>query len=98
MPNYALAASVETKRIPWGAVPGNFVLTVTNRETGAQIKQLEYANANVPIPDLDEGKYRLSLVRLDANTRQPISVPVEVDHDVVGPVAELPVSFSVVSA
>lgn len=97
MPNYALAASVETKRIPWGAVPGNYQLTIINRDTGQPAREpLEYPNANVAIPDLAEGKYRLALVRLDANTRQPITEAVTNDFDVVAPVAEVPVSFAVV--
>lgn len=99
MPHFVLSTTLESRKIPFGAVPGGFRVSIVNRETGQPVREpVEYPNANVAIPDLDEGKYRLALVRLDANTRAPISAPVEVDYDVVAPVAELPVSFSVVPA
>lgn len=98
MPNYALSAQVESKKIPFGATPGDFRCTFTDRSTGQVVKQQDYPNANVPVPDVGEGQYRVSLVRLDQATRSPITASVEIDFDVVAPVAEVPVSFTVVPA
>lgn len=98
MPNFVLNSHVESRKIPLGTSPGDFRCTWTDRASNQVVKQQDYPNANVPVPDVGEGQYRVSLVRLDQATRSPITAPVEIDFDVVAPVAEVPVSFTVVPA
>lgn len=95
MPNYVTQANVETRRIPFGVTAAGYRLTITRRDSGEHIRTLEHPNANVPIADLGEGQYRLSLVRLDSNGNA-LHEPVALDHDVVAPTAEVPTSFAVV--
>lgn len=98
MPNFVLNSHVESRKIPFGTSPGDFRCTWTDRASNQVVKQQDYPNANIPFSDVGEGQYRISLVRLDATTRSVITTPVDVDYDVVAPVAEVPVSFTVVPA
>ena len=98
MPNFVLHANVETRKIPFGTAPGDFRCTWADRATNQVVKQQDYPNANIPFADVGEGQYRVSLVRLDQTTRSVITTPVEIDFDVIAPVAEVPVSFTVVPA
>lgn len=98
MPAFVLDSVVEQQKIPFGTTGGDYRCTWTDRATGQVVKQQDYPNANIPFSDVGEGQYRISLVRLDATTRAVISKPAEGEFDVVAPVAEVPVSFSVVPA
>lgn len=100
MPAFVVkAADVHDVRAPWNAKLGGYQLTITNLDTSQTVSQLPYANPNVPIPDLAEGRYRFSLVALDQTTGQPIpGALVEVDQVIAQPVVSMPVSISVVPA
>ncbi len=94
----AKAAGVQKVLAPWGSNPPVYVLTATNLDNGQPVGSYEYANPNVPIPDLAEGRYRFSLVAVDSITRQPLVAAREIDQAIVQPVVEMPDSFSVVPA